>query len=103
MKFLMTWRIHDDKRMEALSAFSQMSPEDDLAEMGSNIKLIGRWHDLASFSGVAIFETEDPAAIGSWALNWASICDIEVNPVLDDAETRAIGREKMTHMTMSPN
>ena len=94
MKFMVNFRIHEDKRHEALKTFSQMTAEDDQADMGERVTLIGRWHDLASFTGVAIVESDDAQAIASWALNWNSSLDIEVTPVLDDEEAREVGRKK---------
>ena len=41
MKFLVTWRIHDEHRHAALKAFSEMTAEDDQADLGS-VTLIGR-------------------------------------------------------------
>jgi hypothetical protein len=93
MKFLINGRIHEDKRHEALEAFSAMTAEDDLADLG-NVRLIGRWHDLVSFEGVAVCETDDPGAVSKWILNWNNVIDCDVTPVLDDDEARAIGRAK---------
>jgi hypothetical protein len=95
MKFMVRWRVHDDKRHDALKAFSQMTAKDDQADIGERVKLIGRWHDLAGFTGVAIAESDDPQAIANWVLNWNSILDVEVTPVLDDEETRAVGRKRL--------
>ena len=89
---MLTWRVHEDQRQNALHAFSQMTAADDLADMGDNVKLIGRWHNIAEFTGVAIYESDDPIAMANWALNWNSILDCEVSPVLDDDETRALGK-----------
>ncbi|MDP2480711.1 MAG: DUF3303 family protein [Candidatus Palauibacterales bacterium] len=94
MKFMVTWRVHEDKRHEVLEAFSQMTPEEDRADLGDAVRLIGRWHDVASFTGVAICESDDASAVAGWVLNWNSIMDCEVTPVLDDEETRALGRAK---------
>ena len=94
MKFLVTWRIHEDKRHEALRAFSAMTAEDDAADMGAGVKLLGRWHDLVGFTGVAIAESDDPQAISNWLLNWNGILDADVTLVLDDEETRAVGRQR---------
>jgi hypothetical protein len=94
MKFMVSYRIHEDKRHEVLKAFSQMTAKNDQADMGERVKLIGRWHDLASFTGVAIVESDDAQAIASWALNWNSSLDIEVAPVLDDEEAREVGRKQ---------
>lgn len=95
MKFMLTWRVHPDKRQAAFSAFSQMTTEDDKKDMGDKIKLIGRWHDLSQFTGVAICESDDPQAIASWALNWNNVLDLETVVVLNDEEARAVGRSKI--------
>jgi hypothetical protein len=95
MKFLISWRVHDDKRHEVLKVFSAMTAEDDQADAGGSINVIGRWHDLVGFTGAAICETDDPTAVHKWILNWNHVCDIEAIPVLDDEECRAVGREKL--------
>jgi len=95
---MLTWRVHPEKRQAAFAAFSQMSPEDDLKDMGSNIKLIGRWHDLSDFSGVAICESDDPQALASWALNWNNVLDMKTVVVLDDEEAREVGRKKTAEL-----
>lgn len=94
MKFMVTWRIHDEHRHDAFKTFSEMSAEQDQADHGDSIRLIGRWHDLAGFSGVAICETDDATAVANWVLNWNSILDIDVTMVFDDDEARAIGRAR---------
>jgi hypothetical protein len=90
---MVSWRVHEDKRHDALKAFSKMTADDDKKDIGDNVKLIGRWHDIQRFTGVAIFETEDPKAIARWILNWNHIIDADVAPVLDDEETREVGRK----------
>ncbi len=92
MKFLVAWQIHTDKRHDAMKLFSSMTPEDDAQDLGEAVKLVGRWHDLASFTGVAICESNDIKAVYRWAMNWNEICDIDVTPVLDDEEAREVGR-----------
>ena len=67
-----------------------MTPEQDKADRGSRIKLVGRWHDLPRGRGVAICESDDAEAVANWALNWNSVLDADVAVVLDDKETRAL-------------
>jgi Protein of unknown function (DUF3303) len=98
MKFMLTWRIHPDKRQAAFSAFAQMTSEDDAKDRGDKIKLIGRWHDLSQFTGVAICETDDAQALASWALNWNNVLDVETYAVLDDEEARAVGKAKLDEL-----
>ena len=98
MKFMVTWRVHPEKRQAAFNAFAQMTAEDDQRDMGGKIKLIGRWHDLSEFTGVAICESDDPQAMASWALNWNSALDVQTRVVLDDDEARAVGRQKIAEL-----
>lgn len=93
MKFLVTWVCHPDKRQDAYTTFAQMTDADDEADRGG-VKLIGRWHDVASGSGVAIGESDDAAAVQAWALNWNGVLDPEITPVLDDAEAKALIKAK---------
>ncbi len=95
MKFMLSWKVHPDKRQDALAGFAQMTAQDDAADMGDSVRLIGRWHNIAEFTGVAIYESDDPVAMANWALNWNSILDAVVTPVLDDEETRALGRSRL--------
>ena len=94
MKFMLRWRVHKDKRHDIFKVFSQMTAKDDQENIGSGVKLIGRWHDLAGFTGVAIAESDNLQAVENWALNWNSAIDLELTPVLDDAETREIGKRR---------
>jgi hypothetical protein len=93
---MLLYKLHPDKRHDALKGFSAMTEEDDRADMGDKIKMIGRWHDIAHSKGVAIFESDNTEAISNWALNWNGILDLEITPVLDDAETRALGKYRTT-------
>jgi hypothetical protein len=95
MKFMVSWRVHPDKRQTVLNGFAQMTAEDDRRDMGDKIKLIGRWHDLSQFTGVAICESDDAQAVASWALNWNNALDVQTVVVLDDEEARAVGRNKI--------
>ena len=58
MKFMASWRLHEDNRHETFQTFSAMSPDEDAADHGPNIKVIGRWHDLAL--GAALLRREWP-------------------------------------------
>lgn len=94
MKFMISWKFHPGKLNEGLAFFSQMTPEQDAADRGDRVKQIGRWHDLARGRGVAICESDSAEAISAWALNWNGIMDCDIAIVLDDAETRALGKKR---------
>jgi len=94
MKFMINWQLRSGKLHDALSQFSQMTPEQDQADHGSDVKLIGRWHDLLRGRGVVICESDNAEAVANWILNWNSILDVDVAVVLDDNETRALGKKR---------
>ena len=66
VKFLVTANVHPEELHEGLGVFVGMTPEEDQAAMGEDLKLIGRWHDLLGGRGVAIFETRRAQAISRW-------------------------------------
>ncbi len=94
MKFMLLYKLHPEKRHDVLKGFAEMSPDDEKNGMGGQVTLIGRWHDIVSSKGVAIFESDNAQAISNWALNWNSVMDLEISPVLDDAETRDLGKKR---------
>ena len=86
--------LQQEKRKEVLKGFSAMTTDDDTKDLGDKIRMIGRWHDVAGGTGVVIIESDDAVAISNWTLNWNPFMDITVTPVLDDEETRAIGKSR---------
>jgi Domain of unknown function (DUF3303) len=55
--------------------------------------VIGRWHDLAGRTGVAIVESNNLAAVQRWIGKWNPYMDLELTPVVDDGESGAVGRQ----------
>ena len=78
-----------DMRVQCWNVFGNMTPADDLKDAGEHIKVHGRWHRLNGSSGVCVCECSDAGALNSWMLNWAPICEISVEPIVDDAMARA--------------
>jgi hypothetical protein len=92
MKIMISWQLHEGKLHDTLSLFSAMSAEQEQAMMGDQLRLIGRWHDLVRGTGVAIYETENAAALSTYALQWNEHMDLDIAVVTDDDEARAIGK-----------
>ena len=88
MLFLISWSITTDNRVACFNTFGNMTPEDDLKDAGEHINVVGRWHKLSGSGGVCICECDKIEALNSWMLNWAPICDIDVQPVVEDATAR---------------
>ncbi|MGD9329170.1 MAG: DUF3303 family protein [Cyclobacteriaceae bacterium] len=93
---MVQWRVFPELRHDVLKGFSMMSDDDLQNDLGSEIKLIGRWHDVSRFEGVAICECENAQAMANWALNWNNAMELETSVVLDDDEVRALGKARFS-------
>lgn len=94
MKFLISWQIHEGKIEETLTMFSGMTAEQEQSMMGDHIRMTGRWHDLVRGTGVAIVESDDAAAVSAYAMKWSGQMDLDIVPVIDDDEARAVGQNQ---------
>jgi len=87
MLFLIQWTVSTEN--ESLAGMPFDSPEDDIRETGEHIKVIGRWHKLGGSGSVCVAEASDLASLNTWMLNWSPICNINIEPIVDDAPARA--------------
>ena len=92
MKFMVNWSIGEENWLSLLEVFSSMTPE-QRADVGEDVKMIGRWHEPTSKTGVAIMETTNLAALNRYLNMWNPFIEVEVAPVLDDEETAALSKE----------
>jgi hypothetical protein len=97
MKFMVTWEIHPDKRMDIWRKWCSMTPE-ERADQGEGVTLICRWHNTAEMKGVAVYETDDPTALGVNLGLWNPAMDLVISPVVDDEESAAIGKKILEAM-----
>ena len=91
MKFMVNWSIRHEQWLPIMEMFSGMTPE-QRADVGDDVKMIGRWHDTNSRTGVAIMEMTDLAALNRYLCQWNPFMKIEVASVLDDEETAALAK-----------
>ncbi|MBB76422.1 MAG: hypothetical protein CMJ75_18105 [Planctomycetaceae bacterium] len=94
MKFMITWSTHTANRHDVFQTFAAMTDADHETDH-PGVTVIGRWHDLAAGTGVAICESDDAAAVQGWGLNWNGAIDVEVRSVLDDQEARDVIRNRL--------
>ena len=91
MKFLVTWKVSEDKVLNILDVYSSMSAE-ERGDVGEGVSLVGRWHDLADKSGVAVMESEDISAVFAYLGRWNPHMETTVRPVLEDEDAAEAGR-----------
>ena len=95
MLFQISWKMYPSSKIECYKAFSQMTPEDDLKDAGETIKIVGRWHAVGGGRGVCICETDSVESLTGWMVNWAGMCEIDVEPVIEDAPLRSVVSQKL--------
>jgi hypothetical protein len=79
MKFVSTFSIRPGCMQEAASRFLSGHVQPPAA-----IKLLGRWHHTDLSGGYTLVETDDPAALYAWAVQWADVIEINAHAVVDD-------------------
>lgn len=81
MLYAITYRIRAESRNAAIERFLKTG-----GQPPAGVRMIGRWHDLASRWGVHVAETDDAAAMAKWALDWTDILDFETHTVFTDEQ-----------------
>lgn len=88
MKFMGKWKIHEDKWLPILKQWAAMTPQ-QRADGGPGVKILGRWHDFASRTGVIVMESNDIMAVQRYVGRWNPYMEIDLAPVIDDEEAAA--------------
>lgn len=81
MKYMTRWSISEDNFAAAVKRFTKSNPEPP-----PGVKMLGRWHEMGSGDGFALFEVDDQVAFTKFILAWADLVDQKVYPVVDDGE-----------------
>ena len=84
MKFMISWTINPGFYKAAVTRFLSTG-----APLREGMKLIGRWHAPGSNSGWLLVEGTIEDAY-EHASEWADLLEMQVTPVLEDAEAGAI-------------
>ena len=95
MHFLLTWELFDHARAQTMDTFGRMGPEQDAADHGPSVIMLGRWSDIGRGRGWCIAEAPTAEAIYKWVYNWSKYnCRCSVTTVVDDDQARRILRAK---------
>jgi hypothetical protein len=92
VKFMVTWQLHPETRLEVLSAWASI-PTAKRSDLGRGVKFIGRWHDMVAGVGVLIADTTDLVALNRYLAQWAPYMDMQMVQVMDDRESGAIAKK----------
>ena len=81
MRFMIAWKIPPGCYKAAIEAFLGGG-----APVPPGLTLVGRWHTPGSASGWLLLEGNDGPALAQFAAEWSSVCELEISPVIEDAE-----------------
>ena len=93
MIFISYYNIKPENLVAAMKRFTSGDPAD---EMPDGAKLVGRWHNGASTSGVAIVEADSIEAAMRWTMKWNDLMDITLDPAVEDEVIGQMCVEKLT-------
>jgi len=87
MKFMMTfyWAPDTQQRAEAIERFQRTG---GLPPNG--VQLLGRWTRADFGGGFDLLETDDAAKLTEFAYQWNDLMELEITPVIEDAELTAV-------------
>jgi Domain of unknown function (DUF3303) len=83
MKFMITWKVPPANYKDAVARFLKTG-----GPVPAGLKMLGRWHTTDG-RGFLLVEGTDTALAENFA-QWADLLEIEVAPVLEDAEAGAV-------------
>lgn len=83
MKFMIVWRIAPGAYQTSVENFLSTG-----APAPSGLRSVGRWHVPGSARGWHLVEG-DPQAVAHHVAEWANLVELEVSPVIEDAEAAA--------------
>jgi len=83
MKYMSVWSISPENLPAVLERWTKHNPMP-----GKGVEMLGRYHEMGTGKGYALFEAKSPGALAKYLLGWADLCDQKVVPVLDDKEMK---------------
>lgn len=88
MKIMVVWRTVPGKYKAAVEEFLRAG-----GPVPAGAKTVGRWHVPGSVLGWHLIEANDLQAVAQHVAEWAEVLEIEVYPVIDDADAGAAAKK----------
>ena len=88
MKVMVVWRGVPGKYKAAVEQFLQTG-----GAVAGGAKTVGRWHTPGSTLGWHLIEATDLTAVAQHVAEWGDLLELEVYPVIEDAEAGAAAKK----------
>jgi len=90
MKFMVVWKTAPGKYKAAVEQFLKTGAPAPAAG-----KTLGRWHVPGSTLGWHLIEASGPEVLAEHAVEWADVLELEIHPVIEDAEAGAAAKKAL--------
>jgi len=84
MKIMVTFRTRPENFKAGLARFKEFKEKG--MTPGKGVELLGRWHEMGTGGGFALYEVTDPAAFTVFVMGWSDLVDQRAVPVVEDAD-----------------
>lgn len=84
MKFMIVWKTVPGSYKPAVEEFLRAG-----GPVPPGIKSVGRWHTPGSTLGWHLVEGNDLTAVAQHVAEWGNLLELEIYPVIEDAEAGA--------------
>jgi Domain of unknown function (DUF3303) len=88
VKIMVVWRTVPGKYKTAVEEFLRAG-----GPVPAGAKTVGRWHVPGSILGWHLIEGTDLTAVAQHAAEWADLLELEVYPVIEDADAGAAAKK----------
>ena len=92
MLFVTKWNIQSENIVEVMKRFVTSDPSKEFPE---GVRLVGRWHNPAATSGVAVIDADSFESAMRWTLKWNDLMDITLEPAVEDESAGQMAIEKL--------
>ena len=89
MKFILTYTLKQESRDRAFARFLKTG-----APTPKGVTLLGRWTRLDVAGGCLLAESNDPKALAAFSRDWSDVCELQLMPVLEDADLAQVLKKK---------
>ncbi|KAA1296085.1 MAG: DUF3303 domain-containing protein [SAR202 cluster bacterium] len=93
--FVTKWNIQSENIVEVMKRFVTSDPSKEFPE---GVRLVGRWHNPAATSGVAVIDADSFESAMRWTLKWNDLMDITLEPVIEDEQVGPMAAERLAFL-----
>jgi hypothetical protein len=80
--YVIEYAFQDGVRVEGYESLAHTTAEEERDECGPDLRILQRWHDLGTGTGVIVCTCPFAVDVQRWAFRWAGMSDWTIHPVV---------------------